>query len=56
MALTDILFDTGDDQQMVLELPVGTLGTPNDIVFNSNTDIIPVTEIDGIQLSSGYVF
>jgi len=56
MALTDILFDTGDDQQMVLELPAGTLGTPNDIVFDVDTDVVTVTEINGIQLSSGYVF
>jgi hypothetical protein len=55
MALTDILFDTGDAQEMLLELPAGTLGTPNDIVFESDTTK-PVEEIDGVQMSSSYVF
>lgn len=32
MALNDIVFIASDDQSMILQLPVGTLGTPTDIV------------------------
>ena len=37
MALTDINFQEGDRQDFMLEVPVGTLGTPNDILVENNT-------------------
>lgn len=56
MALTDIVFLAGDEQDFILELPAGTLGTPKDIVFNSGTNNLPVEEIASVQISTGFVF
>lgn len=36
MALLDIVFYESDIQSMVLELPVGTLGTPTDILQDTD--------------------
>lgn len=37
MALTDILFYDGERQEFLVEIGPGTLGTPNDILFDSLT-------------------
>jgi hypothetical protein len=36
MALTDVHFQEGDGMDFVVELPAGTLGTPTDILLESN--------------------
>jgi hypothetical protein len=34
MALTDIVFNQGEGQDFILELPVGILGTPLDLLVS----------------------
>jgi hypothetical protein len=37
MALTDIHFQEGDPQEFLLEIPLGTLGTPTDILVEGGS-------------------
>lgn len=38
MALTDIDFSEGEGQDFIVELPAGTLGTPNDFLVETESD------------------
>lgn len=52
MALDDIVFQGGDKQNFVNEIPVGTLNTPVDISFGSKTisRIPPLIEIPAKEI------
>ena len=55
MALNDIVFDN-NVKDFVVEVPVGALNSPKDILFDANSSKFPVEEIDAIQISYGSVF
>jgi hypothetical protein len=40
MALKDIVFNNGESQKFLLEIPIGTLNEPQDIVFNISVSAI----------------
>lgn len=40
MALTDINFQEGDGMDFINEIPAGTLGTPTDILVESNGTLL----------------
>lgn len=44
MALTDIDFNEGEGQDFIVELPVGTLGVPLDILIETGSTSYPVLE------------
>lgn len=44
MALTDIDFNEGEGQDFIVELPVGTLGVPLDILIETGSAGYPVLE------------
>lgn len=46
MALTDIVFNQGDGQDFILELPAGILGTPLDLLV-SDPNTGSVLEVPG---------
>ena len=35
MALTDILFNEAETEEFILEIPLGTLNSPDDILFDA---------------------
>lgn len=45
MALTDINFQTGESQDFIVELPVGTLYSPQDILVESSGGQFLVMEL-----------
>lgn len=44
MALTDINFNPGEGQDFIVELALGSLGTPADILTESSASQFPVLE------------
>ena len=36
MAATDILFQVGESQEFIMEIPAGTLNAPTDVVFDAS--------------------
>lgn len=44
MALTDIDFSEGEGQDFIVEIVAGTLGTPSDILVETDSDRYPVLE------------
>ena len=56
MALNDILAQAGDKQNFILEIPVGTLGTPNDILVEAGSQGYPVDEIPAAAGGGGNIF
>lgn len=55
MAYSDICFVDGDYQQHIVELDVGTLNQPKDIVTQVESQS-PVVEIAAVQVSTSSVF
>ena len=49
MALTDIDFAVGDNQNFLVELPVGTLNAPVDIVIEEGSDRYPILETPVVE-------
>ncbi len=47
MALTDINFNEGEGQDFIVELALGGLGTPDDILVEAGASQFPVNEIEG---------
>mgnify|MGYP000886357637 FL=1 len=47
MALDDINFNEGEGQDFIVELPLGTLGTPTDVLVEASGGQFPVNEIAG---------
>ncbi len=45
MALTDINFQEAEGQDFVVEIVVGTLNVPNDILVETETNMYPVVEV-----------
>lgn len=58
MALTDIDFQEGEGQDFIVELPVGTLNAPVDILIETESAGYPVLEAPEIvdQGGGGNVF
>lgn len=55
MALLDILFQEGDIQEFIVELPDSTsVGTPNDVLYDSVSGMN--IEVSTVQVSASYVF
>lgn len=53
MALTDIDFQEGEGQDFLLELALGALGTPADIVVESESDAYLLNEIPEVVGGGG---
>lgn len=51
MALTDINFQEGEGQDMLLQIPVGTLYAPEDILVETDSGMYPILET--VLVSSG---
>jgi hypothetical protein len=57
MALQDINFNNGDNQQMILEMNRGNVGVLVDVLTNGgNSSGIPVLEVPQQQGGSGNTF
>jgi hypothetical protein len=52
MALLDILTPDGDIQNAILEIPLGTLNAPHDML--SDTGIEELILVGGNQVTTGY--
>lgn len=55
MALTDIDFQEGEGQDFIVELALGALGTPSDVLVEEGSDRYPVLEAPGVA-SEGDIF
>lgn len=53
--MEDIVTPPGDKQDFVLEVPIGTLNAPDDILFDSGSPYYPVTEIPQTESTSATV-
>lgn len=53
MALTDILAQPGDAQDFILEIPAGTLGTPNDILLEAGSNAMVLSEVPVVTPGGG---
>lgn len=56
MALTDIDFTTGEVQDFLLEIPLGTVNPVFDIQTESESDRFPVVELAAAVSSAGDIF
>lgn len=52
MALEDILIPDGDPQNAILEIPLGMLGTPTDMLSDNGIEELVLTV--GNQVTTGY--
>ena len=55
MALTDIVFQEGEKQDFIVEVPTGTLSSPVDILMESGSTQYPVVETTQ-PISAGNIF
>lgn len=53
MALTDIDFQEGEGQDFLVELPLGVLGTPLDILVEAQSDGFLVNEVPAVVGGGG---
>jgi len=53
MALTDIDFSEGEGQDFIVEMPVGTLNAPVDILIETDSIGYPVLETPEITNNGG---
>jgi hypothetical protein len=56
MALTDIHFQEGDRMTYVVEVPVGTLNAPVDILIENNSTRYLLLEIPQVTNAGGNIF
>lgn len=58
MAFTDILLSSDDNEEFILEFPVSTLNSPNDILQGDNNSDIFVMEIskEATEVFTPFVF
>ncbi len=55
MALTDIDFSEGDKQGFLVEVDLGTLSSPVDVLSEPGSVMYPLVEVDGAT-SEGDIF
>lgn len=55
MAVVDILANVGDGQDFILEIPVGVLGTPNDVLLGEGKGIL-LNEIPVVTSAGSNIF
>lgn len=56
MALTDIDFSEGEGQDFIVELSAGTLGTPGDILVETQSDAYLLLETPVVTGGGGDIF